>query len=42
VDDNTINFMPIISQVLFGSFHINLLPTFQMKDPAVAFAAAAA
>jgi hypothetical protein len=41
VDDNTINFMPIVLQVLFGSFHINLPPTFQMKDPAIAVAAAA-
>ena len=28
VDNNTINFMLIVSQVLFESFHINLPPTF--------------
>ncbi len=33
VNKNTINFMPVVSQVLFGSFHINLLSTFQMKIP---------
>jgi hypothetical protein len=42
MDNNTINFMPVVSQLLFGSFHINLLPTFQMKDPAIAVAAATA
>jgi hypothetical protein len=41
VDDNTIDFTPVVSQVLFGSFHYNLPPTFQMKDPAVAAAATA-
>jgi hypothetical protein len=34
VDDNIINFYPLISEVLFGSFHINLPPTFKIKDPA--------
>ncbi len=42
VDDNTINFMPVVLQVLFRSFHINLPPTYQMKDPAVTVAAATA
>jgi hypothetical protein len=42
VNNNTINFTPNVLQVLFGSFHINLLPTFQMKDPTIAVAATTA
>jgi hypothetical protein len=34
VNDNTIDFNPIVSQVLFGCFQINLPPTFKMKEPA--------
>jgi hypothetical protein len=34
VNDNTIDFSPIVSQVLFSCFQINLPPTFKMKDPA--------
>jgi hypothetical protein len=41
VDDNTINFTPVISQVLYGNSRYNLPPTFQMKDRAVAAAASA-
>jgi hypothetical protein len=41
VDYNTIDFTPVVLQVLFDSFHYNLPPTFQMKDPAVAAAATA-
>ncbi len=33
VDDNTINFMPVVSQVLYGSFHYNLPPTLQSQHP---------
>jgi hypothetical protein len=33
VNDNTIDFSPIVSQVLFSCFQINLPPTFKMKDP---------
>jgi hypothetical protein len=33
VDDSIINFSHLVSQVLFGSFHITLLPTFKMKSP---------
>ena len=35
VDDNIINFSTVVSKVLFGFFHINLLPTFRMKDPTI-------
>jgi hypothetical protein len=42
VDGNTIDFMPVVLQVLFGYFHINPPPTFQRKDPTVAIAAATA
>ena len=34
VNDNTIDFSPIVLQVLFSCFQINLPPTFKMKDPA--------
>ena len=34
VNDNSINFSPIVSQVLFECFQYNLPPTFKMKDPA--------
>ena len=34
VNDNTIDFRPLISEVMFGNFHYNLPPTFKMKDPA--------
>ncbi len=33
VDNSIINFSHLVSQVLFGSFHITLLPTFKMKSP---------
>jgi hypothetical protein len=33
VDDSIINFAHQVSQVLFGSFHISLPPTFKMKKP---------
>ena len=42
VNDNTIDFSPIISQILYGCFNYNLPPTFKMKDPAAEAAAAAA
>jgi hypothetical protein len=31
VDDSIIDFAHLVSQVLFGSFHITLPPTFKMK-----------
>ena len=34
VNDNTIDFTPIISQILFGCFTYNLPPTFKIKDSA--------
>ena len=33
VDDSIIDFSHLVSQVLFGSFHITLPPTFKMKAP---------
>jgi len=33
VDDSIIDFCSLISQVVLGSFHILLPPTFQMKNP---------
>ncbi len=33
MDNSIINFAHLVSQVLFGSFHISLLPTFKMKEP---------
>ena len=33
VDDSIIDFAHLVSQVLFGSFHITLPPTFKMKAP---------
>ena len=35
VDDSIINFQPLINQVIFGSFHMILPPTFSMKSPKV-------
>jgi hypothetical protein len=34
VNDNIIDFSPVVSQVLFSCFQVNLPPTFKMKDPA--------
>jgi len=33
VDDSIIDFRPLVNQVIFGSFHIFLPPTFSMKSP---------
>ncbi len=33
VDNSIINFSHLVSQVLFGSFHITLSPTFKIKSP---------
>jgi hypothetical protein len=33
VNHTIIDFHPLVSQVLFGSFHISLPPTFSMKTP---------
>jgi hypothetical protein len=33
VDNSIINFSHLVSQVLFGTFHITLPPTFKMKTP---------
>jgi hypothetical protein len=33
VDDSIIDFRSLISQVILGSFHMSLPPTFQMKNP---------
>ncbi len=33
VDDSIIHFQPLTNQVIFGSFNMNLPPTFSMKDP---------
>jgi hypothetical protein len=33
VNDSIINFAYLVSQVLFGSFHITIPPTFKMKAP---------
>ena len=33
VDDSIINFRPLINQVIFGSFNMNLPPTFSIKVP---------
>jgi hypothetical protein len=33
VDDSIINFQPLVNQVIFGSFHMILPPTFSMKSP---------
>ena len=33
VDDSIIDYAHLVSQVLFGSFHITLPPTFKMKQP---------
>ncbi len=33
VDDSIIDFWPLINQVIFGSFHMILPPTFSMKSP---------
>jgi hypothetical protein len=35
VDDSMIDFRPLINQVIFGSFHMILPPTFSMKSPKV-------
>jgi hypothetical protein len=32
VDDTIINFAPLVNQVIFGSFHMELPPTFKMKS----------
>ena len=34
VNDNIIDFSPVVSQILFSCFQVNLPPTFKMKDPA--------
>jgi hypothetical protein len=41
LDNSIINFVHLVSQVLFGSFHISLLPTFKMKEPEATAAATA-
>jgi hypothetical protein len=33
VDDSIIDFWPLVNQVIFGSFHMILPPTFSMKSP---------
>jgi len=33
VDDSIIDFQPLVNQVIFGSFHMILPPTFSMKSP---------
>jgi hypothetical protein len=33
INNSIINFVHLVSQVLFGSFYISLLPTFKMKEP---------
>ena len=33
VDDSIIDFRPLVNQVIFGSFHMVLPPTFSMKSP---------
>ncbi len=33
LENSIINFVHLVSQVLFGSFHISLLPIFKMKEP---------
>ena len=33
VDDLIIDFRPLVNQVIFGSFHMILPPTFSMKSP---------
>ena len=35
VDDSIIDFQPLVNQVIFGSFHMILPPTFSMKSPKV-------